>query len=409
MGGGPAGLIAAGRAAECGAPVILLEKNEQPGRKLLITGAGRCNVTTQDDVDDTIARFFGQGRFLYPALSHFYRPELLDLLSHYGTPCVVDHQGKYFPVSNQANDVLQALLRYVHQQGVQIRLNHRVHAIKTIQSYPDSPTQFVVSTSQGDLSAQAVILATGGMTYQSTGSTGDGYLLAESLMHPINRVRPALVPFLIRESYVHELSGLSLQDVQVTLHQIEQKSISQRGDLLLTHKGVSGPVILRLSRELHREGTLEINLLPSYTHEALITELLRLFAQNPRQQLKNALDSLVPHRLVVPLLKSTGFETDMQTAQAGRELAGRLATALQRWTLTVTGQAGQHLAMVTAGGVSLKSIQPSTLASKRVPGLFIAGEVLDLDGDTGGYNLQAAFSTGWLAGESAATYWQAHH
>lgn len=421
IGAGPAGLIAAGRAASCGAPVILLEKNESPGRKLLITGAGRCNVTTADDKDAAISRFFGQGRFLYPAFSQFYRPELLDLLAQHGTPCRVDHQGKFFPVSDRASDVLDALLRFARSNGVQIRTQVTVTGIElrhadrgpsasdiaaADQPVPQ-PEGFLIRTNRGDLKACAVILATGGQTYQATGSTGDGYQLAKQLGLPVTRIRPALVPLLIREPYIPALAGLSLPDVAVTLLQDGQKPARDRGDLLLTHRGVSGPVILRLSRDLVDQGQLVINLQPSARPDELAATIQKTCAAHPRQQLKNCLDSLIPHRLAEPLLLAAGLPVDCQAAQVGRVLAERMAHALQNWTLQVSGQAGQHLAMVTAGGIDLKAVKPGTLGARQIPGLYFAGEVLDLDGDTGGYNLQAAFSTGWLAGESAAADWHA--
>ena len=378
---------------------MLLEKNETPGRKLLITGAGRCNVTTADDKDQAISRFFGQGRFLYPAFSQFYRPELLELLAQHGAPCRVDHQGKFFPVSDRANDVLDALLRYARSNGVQIRTQVTVSGIAL------RPAGFLIRTNRGDLKACAVILATGGQTYQATGSTGDGYQLAAQLGMPVTRIRPALVPLLIREPYIPALAGLSLPDVAVTLLQDGQKPVRDRGDLLLTHKGVSGPVILRLSRALFSQGQLVINLQPSARPDELAATIQKNCAAHPRQQLKNCLDSLIPHRLAEPLLLAAGLPADCQAAQVGRVLAERVAQALQNWTLQVSGQAGQHLAMVTAGGIDLKAVKPATLGAKQIPGLYFAGEVLDLDGDTGGYNLQAAFSTGWLAGESAAADW----
>ncbi len=393
-------MIAAARAAECGAMVWLLEKNSQPGKKLLIAGAGRCNVTSDADLKTFIDQYFGQGRFLYPAFSHFFRPELLELLASYGTPCQVDHQGKYFPVSNQAKDVLAALKRYASAQGVRLLTQADVQAIR------QDETGFQLVTANEMLKASAVILATGGYTYPSTGSTGDGYRFAQDLGHTVVPPRPALAPLLVAEKYVHSLAGLSVDDVEVSLVQAERKTVRRRGDLLLTHKGVSGPVILRLSRDLAKSGQLEINLLPAFSRSELTAKIQQLFEQGNRQQIKNCLDALIPHRLVEPLLTAAGLPADRVAGQAGHELAERVAEVLQRWRLTVTGTQGLHLAMVTAGGIALREINPATLGSKLVPGLFLAGEVLDLDGDTGGYNLQAAFSTGYLAGESAASYWK---
>lgn len=396
IGAGPAGLLAAGRAAECGAPVRLLEKNHEPGRKLLITGAGRCNITSAVDRDTFIGQFFGQGRFLYPALQTMYREELLDLLARHGIRCQVDHQGKYFPVTGQASDVLAALLHYDQKQGVQLMTDSTVQSIQRVQG------PFEIKSNQGTVLAGAVIVTTGGMTYPVTGSAGDGYRLAAQLGHSIVPPRPALVPFVVKQTYLHELAGLSLPDVEVRLDQPGQKPVTRRGDMLLTHKGISGPVILKLSRELQSSADVHINLLPSYTRPELIAAILREFAQNGRQHIKNCLDGFLPHRLVAPLLAAAGIESDRMAAQAGRHIAEQIARAMSDWTLTVTGTQGIHSAMVTAGGVSLREINPASLESRLVPGLYFAGEVLDLDGDTGGYNLQAACSTGYLAGQSAA-------
>ncbi len=396
IGAGPAGLLAAGRAAECGAAVRLLEKNHQPGRKLLITGSGRCNITSAVDRDTFIGQFFGQGRFLYPALQTMYREELLDLLAKSGVRCQVDHQCKYFPTTNQAGDVLAALLRYGQKQGMHLVTDS---AVLSIEKKPD---YFEIMTSQGTILAAAVILTTGGMTYPVTGSTGDGYRLAAHLGHAIIPPRPALAPLIIEQPYIRELAGLSLPDVEVRLVQPGQKTVTRRGDLLLTHKGVSGPVILRLSRELRGSASLHINLQPSMTRPELASAILEQFEHGGRQHIKNCLDGFLPHRLVIPLLAAAGVEADRMASQAGRRCAEQIALAISDWTLTVTGTQGIHIAMVTAGGIALREINPSTLESRLVPGLYFAGEILDLDGDTGGFNLQAACSTGYLAGQSAA-------
>ncbi|NCC75032.1 MAG: NAD(P)/FAD-dependent oxidoreductase [Clostridia bacterium] len=396
IGAGPAGLLAAGRAAECGAQVRLLEKNHQPGRKLLITGAGRCNITSAVDRDTFVAQFFGQGRFLYPALQTMYREELLDLLARTGVHCQVDHQGKYFPITNQSGDVLAAMLRYGQRQGVHLVTD------SVVSSIVKKPDHFEITTSQKTVLAGAVILTTGGMTYPVTGSTGDGYRLAAQLGHSIVPPRPALAPLITEQSYVRDLAGLSLPDVEVRLVQPGQKPVIQRGDLLLTHKGVSGPVILRLSRELKGTASLHINLQPAMTRPELASAILERFAQGGRQHIKNCLHDFLPHRLVSPLLTAAGIEMDRLAAQAGRRTAEQIAQAISDWTLSVTGTQGVHIAMVTAGGVTLREINPATLESRLVPGLYFAGEVLDLDGDTGGFNLQAACSTGYLAGQSAA-------
>lgn len=385
----------------------MLEKNAQPGRKLLITGSGRCNVTSHLALPDFIDQYFGQGRFLYPAFHRFFRPELLGLLADHGTPCHLDHQGKYFPESDRAEDVLAALLRYAKGNGVRLETGCPVHAIRQTES------GFIVVTAAGERAASAVIVTTGGMTYPVTGSTGDGYAWAKSLGHTIQPVRPALVPLVCAQPQLRALSGLSLPDVQCTLKQPGQKHARLRGDLLITHKGVSGPVVLRLSRYwVNKEsgangpGTqLVINLAPDLEQSDLQATLAESLLAQGLHQLKNSLDRFMPRRLAPLVIAAAGLSAELPAEKTGLAACERLAQAIQHWSLPIVGQQGLHLAMITAGGVSLREVDPATLGSKKTPGLYFAGEILDIDGDTGGFNLQAAFSTGFLAGVSAAGYW----
>ncbi len=405
IGAGPAGLLAAGHAAELGMPVILLEKKPAPGRKLLLTGSGHCNVTNVATLDSFIEHYFDGGRFLYPAFHAFFRPELLALLERYGAPCQADQQGKYFPLSNQAGDVLAALTAFNRQTGVRLLVNCPVHELLC-----NSRRQLTgVATSQGVMAASAVILAAGGSSYPGTGSNGDGCRLAAAAGHQITPLRPALVPMDIEQGWVSSLAGVSLQQVDVRLERAGKMVAHTQGDILMTHSGLSGPAIMRLSRYLpaaaedmaRQQWQLRLNLLPAA--KDLLSLIRRQLQAAPRQQIKNALSGLLPQRLLESLLTVADIPADLVAAQASPGQLATIARIITDLTLSITGTRGYKEAMVTAGGVSRKEVVPQTMASRLVAGLYFAGEVLDIDGDTGGYNLQAAFSTGWLAAASAVS------
>lgn len=401
IGGGAAGLLAAGRAAELGAAVILLERNKLVGRKLLITGKGRCNVTNVGDINKFIENFSGSGQFLYSSFSKFFNQEIEELLQAQGVPLKVERGGRVFPASDKAADVVAGLQKYAKKNGVEVRLNVKVAGLKV-----ENGQVLGVETSEGFMTAGRVIVATGGKSYPATGSTGDGYSWAKEVGHSLVDIRPALVPLNIRETWVKEVQGLALKNVEVSLFKENKLLASEFGEMLFTHFGVSGPVILTLSRQVvSRYGgelSLRINLKPALAEETLDQRLQRDFEKYQRKQLKNALDELLPKNLIPIIIEQSGISPDKFVHQITKQERMKLVTTLRGLELSVSGTRSLDEAIVTAGGVSLKEINPRTMESKLVQGLYFAGEVLDIDGFTGGYNLQAAFSTGYTAGESAA-------
>lgn len=402
IGGGAAGLLAAGRAGELGARVILLEKNKGLGRKLLLTGKGRCNVTNNGELDTFIQNYYGKGRFLYSAFHHFFNHDLSELLQEYGVQLKVERGGRVFPVSDRAADVVQALCRYIQRSKVEVRTEEEVLAI-----FQEEGRVKGVQTSRGLIECQAVIVATGGKSYAATGSTGDGYKWAAELGHTVITPRPALVPLNIQDSWVKEAQGLTLKNVEVSLCQEEKILGKEFGEMLFTHFGVSGPVILTLSRlvvesNLQQGLSLVINLKPALDVEKLDQRLQRDFQKYQRKQLQNALGDLLPQRLIPVVIRLSGLSPTKFVHQLTKAERMSLGQTLRGLRMTVLGPRSLAEAIITAGGVSLSEVQAGTMESKLIKGLYFAGEVLDIDGVTGGFNLQAAFSTGYLAGEKAA-------
>lgn len=402
IGGGPAGMLAAGQAAGLGAHVILLERNDRLGKKLVITGKGRCNVTNDADLDTLIRNIPGNGRFLYGAFSAFGSRELQELLRAYGVALKVERGNRVFPESDRSFDVVDGLRRFLDRQGVRVQLGARV---EEIQVSNDQVTGVVVN--RQSMPAEAVIVCAGGASYPATGSTGDGFRLAERLGHTIVSPRPALVPLEVKEQWAKELMGLALKNVQVTLYQSGKALGNEFGEMLFTHFGLSGPIILTLSRLVtHQEGRepiiASVNLKPALNLDQLDLRLQRDFSKYQRKQLKNALDELLPQRLIPVVITQSGLNLEKPVHQITREDRQALVNTLTSLCLTVTGTRPLDEAIVTAGGVSVKEINPKTMESKLVKGLFFAGEVMDIDGYTGGFNLQAAFSTGFLAGTYAS-------
>jgi len=402
IGGGAAGLMAAGRAGELGAQVLLLEKNKILGRKLLITGKGRCNVTNKGDLDTFIDSYHGKGRFLYSAFNHFFQNDLITLLQKHGIALKTERGGRVFPVSDQAGDVVNALWRYCQRSNLIIKTGEEVLEIVT-----ENQRIKGVKTAHGLIECEAVIVSTGGKSYAGTGSTGDGYKWATGLGHTVITPRPALVPLNIQESWVKELQGLALKNVEVRLLQGEQVLGKEFGEMLFTHFGVSGPVILTLSHLVVEKGTrqglfLEINLKPGLDEEQLAQRLMRDFQKYQRKQLQNALTELLPQRLIPVVISLSEISPTKFVHQITKAERKNLSQSLRNLRMTVLGPRPLAEAIITAGGVSLAEINSGTMESKLIKGLYFAGEVLDIDGFTGGFNLQAAFSTGYLAGERAA-------
>jgi predicted flavoprotein YhiN len=505
VGGGPAGLMAAGMAASQGARVLLIEKNESCGRKLLITGSGKCNITNTLNLQDFLDGFFENKKFLYPALTRFSSSSLLEFFGKYGLSFITVDNFKIFPETERADTVLNALLTFCKNQGVEIISSSRVMKIEINESNVDlinTPTttsttsnstnknteqsiksatytdtnsfrnnilsntgkyikirKFKISTEGKEFYCDKLIIATGGLSYPITGSTGDGYSLARSFDHKIISTRPALAGIKTDNSLLSELSGVSLRDVKVTLVNSEHNTsvAVQTGDVLFTHTGLSGPCILNLSRYLSLAGTdftpsssnsgnhnhnsisgskiqesqslqdnhkskslqdnhkskslqdnpksysLQIDLFQNKSMESLDREIIEILSSNPKKELKTALSKSLglPVSFAGVLIKLCGLNSEIPCSDVTKGQRKKLLQSIKSFSIPVTTSQGYDKAMVTAGGVATSEINPKTMESKLVSGLYFAGEIIDIDGITGGYNLQFAFSTGFLAGESA--------
>ena len=403
VGGGASGMMAAGRAAQCGAPVLLLEKTGRLGNKLRITGKGRCNVTNQAELREFITHFGPQGRFLYRAFSRFFHEDLRAFLQQRGVPTVIERGGRIFPYSNEAEDVVRALTAYLTEGRVEIRYRAPVRRLLI----EEGRVAGVELEDGSALPARAVILATGGLSYPLTGSNGDGYRLAGEAGHRLIPQRPALVPLVTKEPWVASLQGVALRNVRASLLVSEEVRAQQFGEMLFTHFGLSGPIILTLSKAAvaalgQGRVQISIDLKPALSDEQLDARLRRDLDEVGKKTFRNILKGLVPLRMRDLYVTLTGIPADKPGHQITAAERQRLMSSLRDLRLTVIGARPIEEAIITAGGVDLSEVEPRTMESRRVRGLYFCGEVLDLDADTGGYNLQAAFSTGYLAGECAA-------
>ncbi|WP_407311075.1 NAD(P)/FAD-dependent oxidoreductase [Desulfosporosinus sp. SB140] len=402
VGGGAAGMMAAGQAAKNGKNVLLLEKKERLGRKIAISGKGRCNITNEENVSDFIRNYPGNGRFLHGILREFDNVALRQFLAHYGVETKVERGGRVFPVSDDAENVVEALAAFLTEMGVTILTGITVEEILV----ENGRVIGVQGLGQKRFYAPAVIVCTGGCSYPATGSTGDGYRFARKLGHKVITPRPALVPLKAVEVWVKELQGLSLKNVEASLWIGGKKKAAEFGEMLFTHFGVSGPIILTISRQAGEalgkgeSVKLQINLKPALTFEQLDARVQRDFQKYSNKQFKNALDDLLPQSLIPVIIHLSGINPEGVVHQISREERKRLVALLQGLTLTITDTLSIETAIVTAGGVDVKEINPKTMASKCVEGLYWAGEVVDVDGITGGYNLQAAFAMGFRAGRA---------
>jgi predicted Rossmann fold flavoprotein len=403
IGGGPAGLLAAATAASRGAATTLLERMDRPGRKLRICGKGRGNIGNTAPLNDFLTHFGRNFRFLRPALAHFFTPDTVDLLDSLGVPTKEERGGRLFPVSDNAQDLVDAFVRHARTCGVTMRTGCRVGDIRRLAE------GFEVTFGSETLRADRVILATGGASYPATGSTGDGYDLAKRLGHGITAIAPALIPLVTAGDTAKRLQGLSLRNVRAELRVDGKKAAEQMGEMLFTHFGLSGPIILTLSKtavqalEQGKETEIRIDLKPALEPAKLDARLQRDLNGHGKMHLENLLRGLMPPKLIPVCLDQTGLAGDKPAHQVSSEERRRLRVWLKEMRFTVTGHRPLREAIVTAGGVSLAEVNPKTMQSRVCPGLYLAGEVLDMDADTGGFNLQAALSTGHLAGLSAAT------
>lgn len=403
IGGGPAGMMSAIRAAENGAQVILFEKNNRLGRKLSITGKGRCNLTNATDNQEIIKNIPGNGKFLHSALKNFTSEDTINFFESLGLETKIERGNRVFPASDNAADVIDVLSRKLHDLNVKINLNSTVENIIT-----DDKKILGVEVNGRFFDAEAVILATGGMSYPATGSTGDGLKFAKNLGHYVTDIFPALVPLEVEEDFVKDLQGLSLKNVRVTLLTDDEFLDEIFGEMLFTHFGVSGPIILTISRQasklLHDKIFVEllINLKPALTPEQLDARILRDFEKFKGKLIKNAMVDLLPQKLIPVILDLAYIDENKKVDDITRTERQNLIEKLRALPLTVTGTRPLDEAIVTAGGVSTREINPKTMESKIIENLFIVGEVVDVDGNTGGFNLQAAWAMGNAAGKFAA-------
>lgn len=399
IGGGAAGMMAAGKAAELGASVVLIEKNKQLGVKILITGKGRCNVTNAQDNLKELINFYGKnGKFLYTAFNKFHNFDVIDFFESKGLETKVERGNRVFPLSDNAKDVVVALKKYIRETEVNVRLNAPV---KQIVSSSEKIEKVILESGE-EILADKFIITTGGKSYPQTGSTGDAYAWLKKLGHKIITPKPALTPIVVKEKLVKELAGLSLKNVEISLWN-EKKLAAFFGEALFTHNGLSGPIILNLSNlvDLKEKQTLKIDFKPALDRQKLDLRIRKDFEEQSSKIFKNSLAGLLPKKLIPIFIQLSGIDENKKVAEISKVERKNLLKTFKEFELTVTGLIGYEKAIVTAGGVDLKEINPKTMQSKKYENLYFAGEVIDMDGPTGGYNLQVAWSTGFLAGESA--------
>lgn len=401
IGAGPAGLLAAGRAAELGAKVLLLEKMRQEGRKLLITGKGRCNITNNAAISEFITHVYPNGKFLRNAFSKYFSEDIIELLQKYGVEVILERGGRYFPAGNRAADVLQALLRWVKDLKVEIHRNYKVEKILV----ENGVAQGVLAKDK-KIMAPAVILATGGKSYPATGSTGEGFELAKKLGHQIENVIPALVPLITEGQTAQKLQGLNLKNVKAAVWVNDKKAGEAFGEMIFTHFGLSGPIILTLSRivvaELHKNNKVEItiDLKPALDEQKLDNRLIRDLNEHGKKKVVNIFKNWLPSSMIPVFIELLGLDPDKECHQVSSKERKKIRHLLKNLRFKITNHRSFKEAIITAGGIPTKEISPKTMESKIVKGLYFAGEMIDLDAETGGYNLQIAYSTGWLAGNS---------
>ena len=400
IGGGAAGLMAAVIAGREGAKVTLLEKMNYVGKKMGITGKGRCNITNACDMSEFIKNTPGNGKFLYGAYERFTNEDLLQLLHDAGLETKVERGGRVFPASDSALDVRNTFMKFMKHYGVDVHLEEPVKKLLV-----DDGVVTCVVTDKETYHADAVVIATGGKSYPATGSSGDGYILAAQVGHKITDIRPSLVPIVTEESWVKDLMGLSLRNVELSVVAKNKVQAKMFGEMMFTHFGITGPIVLSLSHtvgKLMRKkniGTigLDINLKPALSPETLDKRLQKDFDLYSKKQLINGMKDLLPSRLIPLIIELAGIDPQKPINQISKEERQQIGYMLQHMPLTVKGLRPVEEAIVTAGGISLQEFNPKTMESKLVKGLYGAGEVLDIDAFTGGYNLQAAFSTGYVA------------
>lgn len=400
VGGGAAGMFAAIFAAYNGNEVHIFEKNEKLGKKLFITGKGRCNITNAGDMETLFASVLTNPKFLYSSFYGYDNQSVIDFFEHIGVKTKIERGNRVFPVSDHSSDVIGALTRELHRLGVEIHLHTAVKKMVGKERF-----EYLELESGKKVEGDACIVATGGFSYQTTGSTGDGYRFATEMGHQVTEILPALVPLELQESYVKELQGLSLRNVTASVYLGKKKLYKDFGEMLFTHYGVSGPLMLSASSYIGKhlaKGNLQlvIDLKPALSFEQLDQRVLRDFEESKNKQFKNAVTKLFPGKLLPVMLELSGIDPEKKVNLISKEERHQFVYLIKNFTWTITKLRGFNEAIITKGGVKVKEINPSTMESKLVCGLYFVGEVLDLDALTGGFNLQIAWSTAYAAGSS---------
>lgn len=400
IGGGAAGLIAAAESAKRGNRAIIIEKMARPARKVMITGKGRCNVTNACfDIDDLISNVPTNPRFLYSAFSAFMPYDTIALMEELGVPTKIERGNRVFPVSDKAVDVVDALVKNAVDNGVQI-IHGRAVGFET----ENNAITAVVLENGEKTECDSVAICTGGKSYHLTGSDGDGYTLAKSVGHTVTELKPSLVPLVCNNNFVPQLQGLSLKNVAITVFDNDKKVYDDFGEMLFTHYGISGPIILSASSRMdypdRHNYRLVIDLKPALDEKTLDKRILRDFDENNNKDFINSLSKLLPNKIIPVIVKLSGIEPSLKCNQITKEQRRQLVTLLKNFTLNVSGFRPLDEAIVTSGGVSVREIEPKTMRSKLIDNLFFAGEVIDVDAYTGGFNLQIAFSTGFVCGQN---------
>lgn len=404
IGGGAAGMMAAVFAARNGQEVYLFEKNEKLGKKIFITGKGRCNITNAGDMDTLFASVTRNPKFLYSAFYGFTNEQTIIFFEELGVPVKIERGNRVFPVSDHSSDVISALSREMNRLGVQVELNTEVASIVTEMAETQRVRGIRLKNGR-EIAGDACIVATGGISYPSTGSTGDGFRFAKETGHQVTELFPSLVPMEVKEWYAKELMGLSLRNVSAAIYDGKKKLYEEFGEMLFTHYGVSGPIIISASSYIgekltEKELRLSIDLKPALTKEQLDQRVLRDFEENRNKRFKNSVDRLFPAKLKPIMIELSGISPEKKVNEISKEERNRFVNLIKDFSMTLTGLRSYKEAIITKGGVSVKEIDPGTMESKKVKGLYFAGEVLDLDALTGGFNLQIAWSTAAAAGNA---------
>lgn len=398
VGGGASGMMAAIKAAEKGEDVTLIEKNEKLGKKIFITGKGRCNVTTNKDIEEIIKNIPGNGNFMYSALYTFTNIDLMNMIQAKGIKLKVERGERVFPESDKSSDIIKCFELYLRENNVNVMLNTKVTDIY----YDNERISGVEVNNSTKIKCDTVIVATGGKSYPFTGSTGDGYIFAKKLGHSIRDIKPSLIPLVAKEEWIRDLMGLSLKNIEIAVKAKNKVIYKDFGEMLFTHFGVSGPIILSASRKVSEylpgEVQLSIDLKPALSFEELDNRIIKDFQKVKNKQFKNSLDELLPQKLIPVIIELSGIEENKQVNSITKEERQIIVKLLKSFSLTIIGTRPIEEAIITRGGVNVKELDPRTMESKIIKNLYFVGELLDVDALTGGYNLQVAFSTGYCAG-----------